>query len=60
MDLWCGLCMSRNARLMARTVTRGWALCEGHATFDLRLHRPDLDDEAFTALLCKAADEADC
>lgn len=60
MDLWCALCMGQDARRMAKTVTRGWALCEGHAVYDLRLHQPGLDEQSFTSLLREAADRAQC
>lgn len=60
MDLWCSLCMHQEARRMAVTVTRGWALCLSHATFDIRIHRPDLGEATFLVHLQKVADEADC
>ena len=60
MDLYCALCLSRGARMLAVTVVRGWALCERHSAFDAALHQPGLEDAAFRQLLARAAVEVDC
>lgn len=60
MELWCSLCMSRSARFLAVTVTRGWALCERHAAYDVRLQSPELSEDDFRALLRLSAATVDC
>jgi hypothetical protein len=60
MELWCALCIGREARRMATTVTRGWALCASHVAYDQRLHDPRLSEEEFRRLLVGAHADVDC